>query len=83
MQLKAPHQREKNGLIYLLVFKMDLRDRKHLFEIKDQTASLFFNLSVCLQILDINSKITIKNPSIRNEMLQNHPRRLLHRPHHK
>lgn len=34
-------------------------------------------------ILDIDSRITIKNSNFRNRMLHNHPWHLLHRPHHK
>lgn len=56
--------------------KKHLERQEHLPKIKDQTV-------VCLQIMDINNTIMVRNPSIRNEMLQNHPSHLLHRPHYK
>lgn len=41
------------------------------------------DLSVHFQILGTNSKITMINSNIKNEMPQNHLRHLLCRPHHK
>lgn len=59
-------------------------ERQCLSEIKDQTVIYIslLNLYVRLSILDVNSGITVKDPSIRNVKWQNCPN-CISRRHHK
>lgn len=45
------------------------KDRNICLKVKVQTLVYIGLLSVCLQILDLNSRITAKNLSTRNQML--------------
>lgn len=60
-------------MVVVIKTKKHLEEQENLVSIKDQIVAAIGHLSltVHLWILDIHSKITVKNSTIRNEMLKN------------